>query len=253
LDEVLFSVHGADGASHDSLTATPGSYKRILEAMTLAEELDIAVRTNTVVNRINVTELHRVGELVAGFKPVQVNFITINDWCYAKNIIGNLMVSYTEMAQYLKQACDYLEPLVPAVNVRYIPFCFMQGYERFVCDHRQVPYDPFEWVPRVRCRLEEQNGFLHYLAILGYGLIVGGAWRKLFKQPFVSTMDESITEGLRTRFYLKGRKCGNCRYIELCDGVERTYSAEYGFDELIPVMGTKFDEPAHFRKALRRS
>ena len=253
LDEVLFSVQGADEASHDSLTATRGSFKRILEAMTIAGQLGITVRTNTVVNRINVVNLRRLGEILTGFKPAQVNFITINDWCYAKNIIGNLMVSYVEMSPHLQQVCDFLGPLVPAVNVRYIPLCFMQGYESFVCNHRQVPFDIYEWVPHIRCRLEEQNGLLRYLAILGYGLAVGGAWKNLFSQPFSLTLDDCVTEGLRVRFYLKGSQCAACRYFELCDGVERTYAKEYGVDELLPVAGEKLFDPAHFRSALKSS
>jgi hypothetical protein len=251
LDEVLFSIHGADETSHDRLTDTPGSFKRILEAMARAGEFDIDVRTNTVVNRINVTELQRVGELVAGFKPVQVNFITINDWCYAKNIIGNLMVSYMEMSPYLKQACDFLEPLIPAVNVRYIPFCFMQGYERFVCNHRQVPYDPFEWVQRVRARLEEGTGLMRYLAILGYGLIAAGELSNLFRKSRRYLLDSAVTEGLRNRFYTKPVSCKSCTFDELCDGVEKTYAKTYGFYELVPVTGEKIHDPVSFRRGNR--
>lgn len=252
LDEVLFSVHGPDEESHDTLTATPGSFARILEAMAIAKQLGVAIRTNSVVNRINVKKLQQLGELIAGFNPDQVNFITINDWCYAKNIIGNLMVSYGEMKPHLQQACTYLDPLVPAVNVRYIPFCFMQGYEKFVCDHRQVPFDRYEWVPHVRCRLEEQNGFWRYLAILAYGLVVGGAWRKMFVQPFSLTLDDCVTEGLRARFYLKGPQCDSCRFVELCDGVEKTYAKEYGITELVPVAGERLYDPIYYKRRSSR-
>lgn len=249
LDEVLFSLHGPDEETHDRITATPGSFRRMVNAFGHAVEEGVAVRTNTVVNRLNYDRLHDLCGLISPYKPAQVNFITINDWCFAKNIIGNLMVSYSEMAPHLRDACDFLEPLVPAVNVRYIPFCFMEGYERFVCNHRQVPYDPYEWVPRVRARIEEGTGLPRYLAILGYGMTFGGAWRRAFSQPFAVTLDDCVTEGLRNRFYIKGPQCSVCRYRELCDGVEKTYAREYGYGELMPMDGEALSDPIAYRKA----
>lgn len=250
LDEILFSLHGPDNDTHDRITDTPGSFRRMIEAFGHAVAEGIDVRTNTVVNRLNYDRLNELCGLVSRFSPAQVNFITINDWCYAKNIIGNLMVSYSEMAPHLRGACDFLEPSVPDVNVRYIPFCFMHGYERFVCNHRQVPFDRYEWVPRVRARIEEGTGLPRYLAILGYGMILGGAWRKLLFQPLAVTLDDCVTEGLRRRFYAMGPQCSGCRYRELCDGVEKTYAREYGFKELVPMECEGLIDPSAFRKGI---
>jgi len=250
LDEILFSLHGPNSEIHDRITDTPGSFRRMIDAFGHAAEEGVTVRTNTVVNRLNYDRLHEISGLVSRFNPAQVNFITINDWCFAKNIIGNLMVSYSEMAAHLREACDFLEPLVPAVNMRYIPFCFMQGYERFVCNHRQVPFDRYEWVPRVRARIEEATGFPRYLAILGYGMTLGGAWRRLFSQPLAVTLDDCVTEGIRRRFYAKGPQCSDCRYRELCDGVEKTYAREYGYVELASVEGESLSDPIAYRKDL---
>jgi uncharacterized Fe-S cluster-containing radical SAM superfamily protein len=249
LDEILFSLHGPNEEIHDRITDTPGSFRKMLEAFGHAVDEGLVVRTNTVVNRLNYDRLHELCVLIAQYCPAQVNFITINDWCYAKNIIGNLMVSYSEMAPQLREACDFLEPSVPAVNVRYIPFCFMEGYERFVCNHRQVPFDQYEWVPRVRARIEEGTGFLRYLGILGYGMVLGGAWRRLISQPLATTLDDCVSEGLRRYYYAKGPRCPGCRFRELCDGVEKTYAKEYGFKELAPVKGEVVGEPIHFRSS----
>lgn len=248
LDEILFSVHGSGEKTHDEITRIEGSFHKIAGAISNAAAEGITIRTNTVVNRINCDDLLAVGSFLIPFHPVQMNFITINDWCFAKNLVEKLMLSYSEMSPRLKDACDLLAPHVRAVNVRYIPYCFMKDYERFVCDHRQVKFDPFEWVPRVRARLEIQNSFWRYLGILGYGYIAGGVWKKTFRMPLADILDESVVEALRHWFYKKSDRCGQCRYELICDGVEKTYDQQFGLDELTPVKGDVISDPVFFRK-----
>ncbi len=248
LDEILFSVHGPDPTLHDQLTNVQGSFEHIALALHNAGELGISVRTNTVVTRINLESLAKIAKFVLDFKPIQVNFITINDWCYAKHLVDKLMATYSEMYPKLEEACDLLDDRVKAVNVRYIPFCFMKGYERFICNHRQVPYDPFEWRPRVRARLEIQNPLWRYAGIIGYGLIAGKAYKNAFKMPFKDMLDECVTEGLRRRFYTKSRECKACMYNELCDGLENTYVEKFGTQELSPSHGEIIPDPLYFRR-----
>lgn len=248
LDEALFSVHGSSAEVHDQLTAVSGSFERISRAMQNSVDLGVVVRTNTVVNRINLDNLLEISRFVAAHMPAQVNFITVNDWCYAKHLVDALMVRYSEMAPRLQEACDFLETKTPAVNVRYIPFCFMLGYERFVCNHPQVMYDPYEWVPRVRARMEEGTSFRRYLGILCYGLFLCGAILKFGRLSLADTLDESVVEGLRRWFYTKRTDCKYCKYTKLCDGVEKTYAKEFGTSELMPCGGARLDDPIYFRK-----
>lgn len=247
LDEILFSVHGSHEKIHDEITTVPGSFKRITEALSNASTEGIAVRTNSVVNRINYTDLSNIGLFVLNFNPVQVNFITINDWCFAKHLVEKLMLTYSEMSTHLKKACDLLDKKVMSVNVRYIPFCFMKGYERFVCNHKQVPYDAFEWVPRVRTRLEVQNSLLRYLGILGYGYLFGGAFRQTFSSPFTELLDDSIVAALRHWYYTKSHICKQCSFDKICDGVENTYANKYGLGELTSSTGSTVLNPVYFK------
>lgn len=247
LDEILFSVHGPTEKIHDSLTNTPGSFRRISEALANAAADGLNIRTNTVVNRMNFETLTDTAVFIKSFNPVQVNFITINDWCFAKHLVDTLMLSYSEMNEKLKAACDLLEPHVEAVNVRYIPFCFMQRYERFVCNHKQVPYDRYEWVQRVRARLEVQNNWFRYIGILGYGFMIGGAFKNIGRMPLTDVLDESVTEALRHWFYTKHPNCKKCKFDKICDGVENTYAKKFGLDELSPLRGEKILEPGVFR------
>jgi len=247
LDEVLFSVHGSREGIHDGITRIPGSFRKISQALTNASSEGLTVRTNTVVNRMNCDDLLETGGFILNFHPMQVNFITINDWCFAKNLVDTLMLSYSEMSPRLKEACDLLSRRVRTVNVRYIPFCFMKDYERFVCNHRQVKFDPFEWVPRVRARLEIQNNLWRYLGILGYGYIAGGVFRRTFSMSAAEILDESVVEALRRWFYKKGDQCRQCRYTLICDGVEKTYEQQFGLTELDPAAGSAITDPVYFR------
>jgi hypothetical protein len=251
LDEILFSLHGPDAETHDEITQRKGSFDRISTALDNAVKLGVAIRINTVVNRLNYGKIGLLSEMLVKLHPVQVNFITINDWCFAKHLADKYMLSYTEMSGFLKAACDILEPVVPAVNIRYIPFCFMSGYERFICDHRQVVYDPYEWVPHVRARLEEGTGLLRYLGILGYGFTIAGAFQGILRKSLSGVLDDCVVEGLRRWFYRKQASCSNCVFHEICDGVERTYSAKYGFGELTPRKGERIVDPVHFRRGNR--
>ena len=248
LDEILFSLHGSNEETHDSITMVSGSFKKISEAMANAASEGLSIRSNTVVNRVNYKDLTNICKLLLKFKPVQVNFITINDWCFAKHLVDKFMLEYSEMSGMLKKACDILEPDIKAVNVRYIPFCFMDGYERFVCNHRQVPYDLYEWVPGVRTRLEVQNTVWRYLGIIGYGFTFGGTFRKVFRLSWPDLINESVTEALRKWFYVKNKDCRKCRFYELCDGVEKTYAKQFGLNKLIPVKGKKIFDPVFFRR-----
>ncbi len=247
IDETLFSLHGSNPDIHEKITTVRGSFKRIIAAIENMAELGVKVRTNTVVNRLNYNNLNKIAQLIIRFNPIQVNFITLNDWCYAKHLVDKLMLSYEEMAPVLQEACDVLSSSVPIVNVRYIPFCFMREYEKFVCNHKQIMYDPFEWVPRIRARLEEQNNIWRWLGIMAYGYTMGGAYKKTFKFSFTELMDESVVEALRHWFYTKSKVCTKCRLNYICDGIENSYANAYGTKELLALVGPVEENPLCFR------
>ena len=248
LSEILFSVHGSHEKIHDEITDMKGSFKKITEALSNSASEGLNIRMNTVVNRLNYNGLNAIGSFILQFHPIQVNFITINDWCFARHLVDRLMVRYSDMSYRLKEACDLLDRFVRAVNVRYIPFCFMVDYERFICNHRQVEFDTFEWLPRVRVRLEIQYNFFRYMGILGYGFLSGGVFKNIFRITMNDMLNESIVQALRHWNYTKHPNCRQCRFDEICDGVENTYAKQYGLQELTPVYGEKIHDPVFFRK-----
>lgn len=245
LNEVLFSVHGCDAKNHDWLTQFPGAFKRIMMAIDNLKELGVPFRANVTVTSGNYKFLDKHVKIFLKKKPFQVNFIVFNDWCGAKKVARELSVKYSVAAPRLKKAIDNLKKKIKYINVRYIPFCFMRGYEKYVCDHQQKLYDLYEWYPPLRSCFEYEH-FMWYIGILN----------KLTKLPLINNLikfgfrlTENPIELLNiARYYRKSKSCRNCKYGKICDGLEKTYAQIIGFKELRPEKGKKIQNPMFYRK-----
>ncbi len=248
LDETLFSMQGGEEASHDQFTSVPGAFASLLQAMAIAKKIGIRIRINTVVHKLNYRHLRPVLDQAILCEAVQVNFITVNDWRYAHRTAPHLICRYTDMSPYLKEACDVLTAAgIGNVNVRYIPFCAMGGYEKFVCDHAQVKYDPYEWLPHVRVPLETNISRPMYAAMILFGLLAGGTLWHLGRIPKGDRLDRTIIAAIRAYNYAKHPRCRACRFDALCDGVEKSYAKIFGLEECRPVPGEKVREWDFFR------
>jgi MoaA/NifB/PqqE/SkfB family radical SAM enzyme len=60
LESVSLSLDGASEATHDTLRRQPGSFRRLMQAISLCHVHSIPVQLNMVVTRANRTELGRV-------------------------------------------------------------------------------------------------------------------------------------------------------------------------------------------------
>ncbi|MFO7958550.1 MAG: glycosyltransferase [Candidatus Brocadiia bacterium] len=251
LTEILFSVHGYSRENHDWLTQVDGSYDRILRAIELAHEHGLTVRTNTTVTRENHTRLEDIAETIREkVAPCQSNFILFNEFSEAGQIADRFSVRYSEACPHVKRAVDVLEGVVPYVNVRYVPFCFMDGYERHVCAYSQKIFDPFEWSQRMLalCRRDFIEKPMRYYRHL---LSVVERYAQSVRLDPASIPDRMADDAFIARNrdnYVKRESCRNCRYYYICDGVERAYSEHIGLAELQPRPGEKLTNPLEFRE-----
>jgi len=250
LDETLFSLQGCDDASHDSFVNVKGGFKRMMAAIENAATLSVKARTNTVVHKKNYRDLAKICKLVVPFNPEQVNFIVVNDWQCAGKLFGDFVCSYTEMAPFLKEACDFLSSYLSNINVRYIPFCMMLGYEKYICDIMQIKYDPYEWLPWVRAMLEKHYRWYLTAGLIGYGFLTNPSYAQLFRLKLGDFLDDCITSAIRKYGYRQNKECRLCRYQLICDGLEKTYARLLGFQELKRVEGERIRVPYYFRTHL---
>jgi MoaA/NifB/PqqE/SkfB family radical SAM enzyme len=226
LKEVLFSLHGATDETHDSITNRKGSFKRILQAIKNAQELDILVRINCTVYYKNYKQLDNIyAQLINEIKPFEVNFITLNYWEGAD--IEAINVSYGDMTTNIKRCIDLLDKNM-LINVRYVPYCYMEGYEKYVCDQYQHIYDLYDWnkemyIDDIGPRVDVSKQYTH---------------EEKLALAYAQCADHRI------RYYRKDVKCVTCKYFYICDGVEK----ELKNTPMIPVEGDKIKEVTFFRK-----
>jgi hypothetical protein len=119
---------------------------------------------------------------------MQLNYLPLNYWDNAENLNTE---NYKKLSDAIKKSIDNLDRDIQ-VNVRYIPFCFMKGYENYVKDIPQHIYDLKDW----------------NIAAYKY-------------EPLENIFKIAYENRLNT--YYKPRKCFGCKYFNECDGIEKQY------------------------------
>ena len=188
LSEILFSLHGYDEKSHDKIVGVQGAFRDILESIKNAQKLNMIVRINCTVTSNNVNHLDKYTELINQIKPMQLNYLPLNYWDSASNLKTQ---NYEKIANSIKNSIDNLDKDIE-INVRYIPFCFMKGYEKYVKDIPQHIYDLRDW----------------NIAAYRY-------------EDLDKVFDIAYQNRLHT--YYKPKKCFKCKYFFDCDGIEKQY------------------------------
>jgi MoaA/NifB/PqqE/SkfB family radical SAM enzyme len=244
LNDVLFSLHGPNSDIHDNLTQTKGSFERLLSAMDNLAECKIKCRSNTVVNGLSYRYLDETAELLWR-KGIRVaNFILFNPIVEAQGSDAQMNLTYYQAAPYLAKVIDKYSSLFERISVRYIPFCALPGYERYITNTPQIQYDPYEW--DYYWRTYFRNGPLIWSLALLFGFFLHPAPLRLLKLDFDSAKHEAIKWSLAFKNRIKGQQCRRCAYYKICDGLWRDYAKKMGFKELTPIAGKKISDPAYF-------
>lgn len=209
LEEILFSVHGFDKESHNKIVDHTHGFDRIITAIHNAKSLGMVVRINCVVTKDNYTQLDtKFVSLMLELLPLEVNFLTLNFWGNIKDLD---YVPYADVTQAIKNAIDKLG-VIKYINVRYTPYCYMEGYEKYVCNTYQHIYDVFDWNMAV---YDEKIAPLDYR-----------------KDNLLALYQAAGND--RARSYKKPQECAQCKYFYVCDGMEKEIN-----DLPFPVAGTK--------------
>lgn len=220
LQEILFSVHGYDKESHNTLVGHRKGFENIIQAVKNAHELGIVVRINCTVTHRNYSNLpSKFVPLMQELKPFEVNFLTLNYWDDATK---QQTINYKQVTPYIHQAIDSLKDFVPIINVRYTPYCFMKGYEQYVCNYYQHIYDVYDW----------------NIAVYD-GTIDPAEYRQDPHQALYTAAAKK-----RNWSYYKKAECLDCKYYYICDGIEKQITDI----EVAPEKGEKINQVNYFRK-----
>lgn len=219
LEEILFSVHGFDKESHDKIVDHDRAYERIIQAIKNAKELDIVVRINCVVTLDNYKNLSTdFVKLMLELDPLEVNFLTLNYW---GNVEELDFVPYKAVTDSIKEAIDLLKDKITYINVRYTPYCYMEGYEKYVCNVYQHIYDVYDW----------------NMAVYNQDLDP-----EEYKKDNLTALYNAAARG-RVASYKKPIDCSFCKYFYICDGMEKKVD-----DPVKPIEGSKIKNVNFFRK-----
>lgn len=221
LEEILFSVHGYESDVHDKIVDHNGAFNSIVESIKLAHKHDIRVRINCTVTNENFNGLDtKFVELMKMLNPIEVNFLTLNYW---DNAGKHEPIDYNYITPKIKKSIDKLKEFVKYINVRYTPYCFMEGYEKYVCNYYQHIYDVYDWnIAAYRNEIDVEK----YLKD-----------ERLYMH--------NIAKENRLRSYYKTSECFKCKHFYICDGIEKTIPSDI---KLHPKDETKITNPNHYRK-----
>lgn len=222
LKEILFSLHGSNESIHDKITGIKGSFKKILKAIENAKVLDIVVRINCSVYDLNHDSLRdEYIHLLKKIIPLEINFITLrydtdnND--FRKN-------NYLEITDSIKFCIDNIKDSIKYINVRYTPYCYMIGYEKYVCNYYQHIYDIYDW----------------NLAVYNHSVNT----KKKYTNKEKLHLAYDAAKNFRISSYTKHESCKLCKYFFICDGVEKQLKET----PLQYVTGTKIFDVNYFRE-----
>ena len=216
LQEILFSLHGWNSESHDKTVGRKGAFKRMIRAIENAQELGLIVRLNCTVTRFNAPHLLEYAELVNQIEPLQMNFLPLNYWEDADALEPQ---GYEFLSDWIKRAIDTIDDKVE-INVRYIPFCFMKGYEKYVVGVYQHIFDLRDW------------------NIMTYDVDQLDVRSVTLKDYFDCAHEK------RMDTYFKPKECFECSYFHICDGVEHKVKKN---QNVYPVDGNKIKNTIFFR------
>lgn len=220
LNEILFSVHGYDEKSHDAIVRRKGAWKRMMRAIELAHSNDIVVRVNCTLYQKNLPGFDTYHNVLKKISPHEVNFLTLNYWtnnCHADPI------DYKLATDKLKKCIDNIKDHVKFINVRYTPYCYMVGYEKYVCNNFQHIYDIYDWNKEI------------------YNYDIDTSIKYTHEQKI--DMAYAAAAKIRNTDYYKPVECMKCKYFNICDGPEKQVKQF----KCNPVPGEKIVDVNHYR------
>lgn len=250
VDDFLISIEGPNADIQDNITGFKGSFELLRKAIENINELkklkDIRTRSNTTICGLNYDKVQEFLKLLHPLGFETINFILFNPIVEADASDRELNVEYSKAAPYLMKGIDEYKDKVKKMTVRYMPFCLMPGYEKYITNMPQIQYDPDEWDYLVRTRIRE--GAVVWAGALLLGMLMLFKYKRIFGEDINTVKHEGIKKFLELKNKVKGPMCRSCSYYYICDGLWRQYAKWRGFEELKSVPGERIIEPAFFLK-----
>lgn len=250
VDDFLLSLHGSAAAVHDDVTAVPGSYRKLVQAIENLLALPVRVRCNSVVTGAGLDDVMARAKLFEALGVKTVNFIVFNPLEQADCAEPGNFVRYADAAERFKAVIGACAGSFTKLTIRYMPLCVMQGYERYIENVHQVHYDHDEWDYYRRAFVREPWWKWAGGVVAGaLFLPAKGEWAARGREQLLHA---AILEAHTILHKVRPQQCRSCRYGFICGGVWRKYAGQFGTAELRAVPGPLLTDPWHFMDAAHR-
>lgn len=193
-NEIAPALHGATSATHDGLTRAKGSFVQTVKGIQHARSRGARVILNSVIVRANQAELVRMVQLFHRLGVAQSQFAFVHALGSAADQFDDVVPRYAEILPELRAALLLGESLGLRMMTEAVPYCLMQGLERFIAEQH---------MPET--------------AILDGARII-----------------DSYAEYRWSEGKLQGEACSLCSHRALCEGPWREYPEHFGWEEFLP-------------------
>ena len=194
-NEFAPALHGPNPKIHDYLTSSPGSFSQTTQGIKNLKELDQRVLTNTVITTRNYKYLPQIAKLLVGLNVDQFQFAFPHIAGRAWENRNWLIPKKTQAIPYVKKGLNIGIKAGKTVMTEAIPYCFMQGYEKYVAE---------EIIPHTRVYDADRT-------IKDYTTYRRGVGK------------------------VKGEECKKCKYYKVCEGPWKEYPQLFGWEEFKPI------------------
>ncbi|MFO0598989.1 MAG: redoxin domain-containing protein [Myxococcaceae bacterium] len=193
------SLHAPVAKVHDGLTRSQGSFNQIITAIKNLKEMGQRIVSNTVAAKQNVKLLPDLARLFVELKVDQFQIAFPHPTGHAATYFNAVVPKMTELAPYLHEALRIGRDAGVACMAEAMPYCMMQGHERFVSEL-----------------------FIPPTEIVYEGFVIPDYKR------------DRVDRG-KTRF----PQCATCRFEPICEGPWREYPEMLGNEEFQPIAGPR--------------
>jgi MoaA/NifB/PqqE/SkfB family radical SAM enzyme len=232
---------------HDAHTKIRGSFARILTAVSNVQSRGARCRSSTTVTGRNYAHVGDILGRLIDLGMDTVHLAVFSPVTQARGTDPEMFVRYSDAAAAIRSAIDRNAARLPPLSVKYIPFCFMTGYEQYVMNLYQQSFDPDDWNYYLGNKVRRAGTPLKRLAFdalsLAGSLLVKdrrSAWS--YGLPGMKVLGFTrLVELLRKK---RLRACRSCRYAAVCDFAWKDYVAHFGDEEFVAVPGERVSHPA---------
>ncbi len=217
-DSWLISIHGIK-EDHNKVVGKP-TFDKVVENLKMIKK---PFRLNCTITEHNYTHLSDYAWWIVNLKnkPQEVNFINFNPFGEWSDKDIDFLPPMNKLALYLRSAVQTLEANGIIANVRYLPYCFADGFEKNIVGFSQVYFDDKEWNPALQHHVPAQYVTDKSFAVsCGRGTVVNNS--------------------------AELKECRKCKYEFICDGVLNSYLKNDRDLKVNPCEGEKIFNALHF-------